>query len=189
MNLPTKGRLFSLRSAAVVMAVAALTVAGSVSPASAAPTASSASIGVVARYGNGYLNLAQSWGTAQSCVMTRAGTTCYSTSAVADAATGAPYRGTTDSGATRAFNDCAAGYLCLWADSGYNGRRLQFRDENWQSLVPYGFQGQTSSWRNFQSCSDSASLGNGQGGILQLSGCASASSMGSWDNQAVDVHG
>ena len=43
---------------------------------------------------------------------------------------------------------CPAGKFCLWQDSGFSGRRLQFGDAGCQNFDPFGFNDQASSWYN-----------------------------------------
>lgn len=81
-----------------------------------------------------------------------------------------------------AFDDCPQYWLCLWQDSNYSGRMLQFYDVTsyWQNLTDYGFNDAMSSWRNrklrdakwsydtngggTQRCMESGSSASGLGG-------------------------
>lgn len=110
-------------------------------PADAAPP------GVTATYHDRSINLRNGWSTARSCVVTAAATRCYASNAEADAAIGATI-GATAPQQRAAVPACASGWLCLYEHNDGGGRRLIFQSEGWQSLVPYGFDRQTSSWRN-----------------------------------------
>jgi hypothetical protein len=47
------------------------------------------------------------------------------------------------------FNDCPDGWVCLWEDKEYSGRMLKFQSRGyWQNLTDYGFNDQTTAWRN-----------------------------------------
>jgi hypothetical protein len=47
------------------------------------------------------------------------------------------------------FGDCPDGWVCLWTDSNYSGRMLQFQDRgSWQNLTAWSFNDEASSWRN-----------------------------------------
>lgn len=51
-----------------------------------------------------------------------------------------------------AYEDCASGYVCFWADKSYTGRRLQFQDVGLRSdMRDYSFNDQMSSWRSRRS--------------------------------------
>jgi hypothetical protein len=164
-----------------LLTIATLAVATTTAPVTQSGTAVAGTPHVQARYGNTTIDLKQGWSTARSCVVTRAQTTCYASNAEADAAIGATPT------ASLAIPACASGWLCLYQEINGGGRRLIFQSEGWQSLVPYGFDHQTSSWRNNQACSDAAILGDGGGGVLNLGNCAYGASMGSWNERAVDV--
>ena len=86
-----------------------------------------------------------------------------------------------------AFSDCPAGWLCLWQDSGYSGRMLQFHDVTsyWQNLTDYGFNDAMSSWRNRASTDAKWSYDiNGGGTQRCMASGASASSLGGDNDQA-----
>jgi len=45
--------------------------------------------------------------------------------------------------------DCQSGYVCVWADSHYIGRRLQFASAGLRAeMADYSFHDKMSSWRN-----------------------------------------
>lgn len=47
------------------------------------------------------------------------------------------------------ISDCPSQYFCLWEHANFSGRRLQFASVGyWQSLQPYGFLDQASSFYN-----------------------------------------
>lgn len=49
----------------------------------------------------------------------------------------------------RVISDCPSQYFCLWENANFSGQRLQFHDSGfWQSLEPYGFVRQASSFYN-----------------------------------------
>lgn len=51
--------------------------------------------------------------------------------------------------APMAVSDCPNQYFCLWEHANFAGRRLQFHDSGfWQSLAPYNFLAQASSFYN-----------------------------------------
>ncbi len=86
-----------------------------------------------------------------------------------------------------AFTDCPAGWLCLWQDSGYSGRMLQFQDVTsyWQNLTNYGFNDAMSSWRNRTATDAKWSCDiNGGGTQRCMASGASASSLGGDNDQA-----
>lgn len=65
------------------------------------------------------------------------------------------------------FDDCPASWLCLWENASYTGRMAQFQQPGyWRSLVPYGFNDITSSWRNRRAVD--ARLGENAGGGTNL---------------------
>lgn len=87
-----------------------------------------------------------------------------------------------------AYSDCASGYLCLWQDSNYNGRRLQFSSTGCHNLGNYGFNDEASSWRN--RLNRYARLrwdSNCNGNYITASSGASSSSMGSWNDEVSSV--
>jgi hypothetical protein len=158
------------------------------SPASAAEPGRAAGI---ASFGGMVIDLAEGWQGAQSCVVfSRTEVRCYSSYAEADASLGYSPKDPPVAVAPLAAPSCASGWLCLYADVDGQGRRLQFRDEFWNYLSAYGFERQTSSWRNNQGGSD--------GGYLSLHNLSSAYvcgansyvlRMGTYDNQAYAVWG
>lgn len=87
---------------------------------------------------------------------------------------------------------CPAGWLCLYEHPDFNrdqdGRMLKFRDDYWQRFGDYGFQDQTSSWKNhlgYDAClSADWPPGNRR---LPLAGCASAAVLGDWNDAARGV--
>lgn len=87
------------------------------------------------------------------------------------------------------FNECPDGWVCLWKDINYEGRMLEFQTRGeWQSLVPYGFNDEASSWRN--RTNDDAKLSwNKEGGEphLCMQPNSSASSMGNWNDNATEI--
>ncbi|MGQ0774960.1 MAG: peptidase inhibitor family I36 protein [Pseudonocardiales bacterium] len=87
---------------------------------------------------------------------------------------------------------CPTGWLCLYEHPEFNrdqdGRMLKFRDDYWQRFGDYGFEDQTSSWKNhlgYNAClSGDWPPGNRR---LPLAGCASAAVMEDWNDAARGV--
>ena len=62
-----------------------------------------------------------------------------------------------------AYDDCPAGWVCLWEHRDFGGRMLKFQDCcTWQSLWTYSFANQASSSRNRKSVN--AKIATGVGG-------------------------
>lgn len=145
------------------------------------------------------IDLADGWQGAQTCaVHSKTETVCYATHAEADEATG--YRRATDAeyqkqartagadAAILAVPACASGWLCLYEHINGGGRRLIFSDEYWMYLDEYGFDRQTSSWRNNQGSGDQGHLSlYNYSGVFNLSANAYVSQMGSYNDQAYAV--
>lgn len=89
-----------------------------------------------------------------------------------------------------AFDDCPASWLCLWEHASYAGRMVRFQDSGyWQSLVPYGFNDVTSSWRNRRAVD--ARLGENAGGGTNIcvGNGSSASYIGdAWNDRVSSVY-
>jgi len=134
-------------------------------------------------------DISQGWRGAQSCVVfSRAQVRCYATYAEADASLGYSPAADPQVAALAAVPSCASGWLCLYADTSGQGRRLQFHDEYWQYLSAYDFDRETSSWRNNQGSSDPGALSLYNRTTAYP--CVANSyvlSMGSYDNQAYAV--
>jgi hypothetical protein len=113
--------------------------------------ASASAAGQIASFKGERINLSTGWGKAKSCVeYLRGQATCYATHREADAVLG--YSPANDpEAAAAALPACANGWLCLYEHIDGGGRRLIFNSEYWHNLVEWGFQCQTSSWRNRQS--------------------------------------
>lgn len=162
---------------------------------SSAEAAPNSTRGAIADFLGGKIDLSEGWGGAQACVVfSPSDVRCYTTSEEANSATA--LKGDQDGGSsTSGTANCPAGWLCIYADPNWDGRRLQFSSEYWMNLAPYGFERQTSSWHNNQNCSwwqpknDNGTLGNGSGWDLAMPACAQSSSIGPYDNVAVDIHG
>ncbi|MGH3938757.1 MAG: peptidase inhibitor family I36 protein [Pseudonocardiaceae bacterium] len=87
---------------------------------------------------------------------------------------------------------CPAGWLCLYEHPDFNrdqdGRMLKFRDDYWQRFDDYGFQDQTSSWKNhlgYNACLSGDWPPENR--RLPLAGCASAAVLGNFDDTARGV--
>jgi hypothetical protein len=136
--------------------------------------------------------MSKGWGTAQSCaVISKAEVRCFDSNQEADEYLVKMKLSTPQPSSTFAASSvpaCADGWMCLFADANGGGRRLIFRDEGWQSLVPYGFQQQTSSVRNNQPSADLGCISNGY--TLNppcWGGRTYASQLGIYDNWAMQV--
>jgi hypothetical protein len=142
----------------------------------------------VATFQGRTIDLSVSWEGARVCtVISASDVRCFASADEADTALAA-----SSAAVFSTWHGCPDNYLCLYENPNWNGRRLQFQQDYWQSLVPYGFDGRTSSWTNNQNnlgCTDTGILGNGAGDNRTLSDCSASASLGSYDNVATDVHG
>ena len=166
-----------------------------------APVAQTSDNAGVASFKGKQIDLADGWQGAQTCaVFSRTETRCYATQAEADKAVG--YSRATDAlyqeQLRKAGSDakllavpaCANGWLCLYEHINGGGRRLIFSDEYWMQLADYGFNQQTSSWRNNQGSSDQGHLSlYNLSSVYNCSANAYASQMGSYNDQAYAVWG
>jgi len=83
-----------------------------------------------------------------------------------------------------ALSDCPSGWLCLWQDSQFSGRMLQFQSTGtWQNLTNYGFNDLMSSWAN-KRVYDSlwAYDANGGSTVRCMDSLSSSSYVGNTDN-------
>ena len=179
-------RLLAAMTAAMVSLVVAVEPAAAETPDRAAEAPSQP---VVRAALNGVeFDMSKGWRGAQSCVVvSRSKVSCFDTWAEADAWLGyVPAKDPLVRVATAP--SCSSGYLCLYEYSNGGGRRLQFRDEYWQYLNVYGFDRQTSSWRNTQSDSGHLSLYN-RSTVYNCPGGGYVSNMGSYNDQAYAVWG
>jgi hypothetical protein len=146
------------------------------------------------------IDLSQGWQDAQTClVFSATDTRCFTTHAEADVLLG--YTRQTDPLYQRSLSwaslatafavpACSSGWLCLYADPNGGGRKLQFKDELWQYLSNWGFDRQTSSWRNNQGSSDVGHLSLYNRSTVYNCGANSyANSMGIYNDQAYAVWG
>jgi hypothetical protein len=88
------------------------------------------------------------------------------------------------------FDSCPTGYVCLFANTSWQGTMVQFRSCcAWSNLSSYGFNDMASSWRNRLSVdAQLAKDANGGGATLCLNNGGYASSMPSgWDNSASSI--
>lgn len=86
-----------------------------------------------------------------------------------------------------AFDDCPQHWLCLWQDSNYSNRMLQFYDVTsyWQNLTDYGFNDAMSSWRNRKLKDAKWSYDTNGGGTQRcMESGSSASSLGGDNDEA-----
>ncbi len=111
-----------------------------VAPATA-QAAAPASTGIIADYNGKKIDLSKTWGDAQACAEIKIGDVrCYDTEAEANRATN-----TAGGVSTKASGDCPSGYVCLWANSNFTGRRLQWSAHGTKTLGQYGFRDKASS--------------------------------------------
>lgn len=156
--------------------------------------------GQLASFEGETIDLSQGWQGAKSCVVyARDRVECYATHSEANAALGySPAKDPEIKAAKKIgaapIPACVTGWVYLYEHANFGGRRLQFSAGRWQNLTNYGFNDQVSSWRNYQSSGDLASLAehiNG-GGVRQHlpGGCVSSSYVGSgFNDKASSVHG
>ncbi|HET9163424.1 MAG TPA: peptidase inhibitor family I36 protein [Solirubrobacterales bacterium] len=87
------------------------------------------------------------------------------------------------------FNDCPDGWVCLWENKEYSGRMLEFQDRGfWQNLTDYGFNDQTTAWRN--RTNDDARLAediNGGGERICLQPNSSNSQLSGFNDKASSI--
>lgn len=184
-----------MKTSRSVLAAAALTAAAALltGPAPMASAAGAQGGGAVAAYGQKTVNLKQEgWGDARSCVVySKTEVRCFKTHGEADKALG--YSRATDplarSIGTRALPACASGWTCLYEHANGGGRRLIFSDYYWHNLNEYGFNDQTSSWRNRQSNSYAwlARDEGGNGGTISISPNSYSSNLGAYNDWASSV--
>jgi Peptidase inhibitor family I36 len=85
------------------------------------------------------------------------------------------------------FDDCLAGYICLFENTNWTGSIIQFSDCCvWYDLGDFGFNNRASSWRNRKTVDGQIAMGaGGSGSKLCLDNNSYASSMPTgWDNAA-----
>jgi hypothetical protein len=159
-----------------------------VAPAGAADRSGSSP--VRASYRGSMIDLSAGWRGAQTCaVFSRVDVRCFATNGEADAVLGYS-RASDPLAAAAAVPACASGWLCLYAEANGGGRRLIFHDEYWQYLSDYGFDAQTSSWRNNQGSSDAGALSMYNRSTVYTCGAnAYTPLLGVYDNQAYAVWG
>ncbi|GAA4727752.1 hypothetical protein Prum_068210 [Phytohabitans rumicis] len=173
-------------------------IGGMVQPVAAAPKVDGRP--GMATFQGRVIDLAKGWQGAQTClVYSAADTRCFATHAEADAVLGytrerdplyQAAQGSAGSVVVLAVPVCSSGWLCLYADTNGNGRRLQFRDEYWQYLSNWDFDRQTSSWRNNQGSSDAGHLSMYNLSTVYNCGANSyANSLGIYNDQAYAVWG
>jgi hypothetical protein len=187
---------FKRAAVVAITAVCLATLFASPNAASAGPDR------VKASYRGKTITMNVGWSGAQSCVVeSKSKVECFDSNDDADKylvkkrltsdVTGGPVDGgdVTTMAATPA---CADGWLCLFEHIDGKGRRLIFRDENWQDLYAYGFPNMTSSRRNNQPSADSGGLNSARtdAGALWISGRSYASRMApGWNDWSTAVHG
>lgn len=86
-------------------------------------------------------------------------------------------------------SQCPVGWFCLWHDSGFSGRRLDFQGAGCQNLDPYGFNDEASSWYNHTKTEtfwvywDANCIGK----RFKASPGARSGSMGGWNDNASSI--
>jgi hypothetical protein len=145
-----------LRTVAAVLATSVVTLG-------ATPVAAYAGVGngggIVASYHGKKINLRDGWAGAQACAEFAVGDVrCYDTTAEADRAV-RPAAGTAAPAAPAAagaagaagdvhadaLGDCVYGWVCLWQDDNYKGRRLQWSAPGTKKLADWNFRDKASS--------------------------------------------
>ncbi len=87
-----------------------------------------------------------------------------------------------------ALSDCPSNWVCLWQDSQYSGRMLQFQQCcQWQNLADYGFANKMSSWANKRDFDARWAFGpNGGGTVRCMDSHSSVSYVGNPDNDQAE---
>lgn len=86
---------------------------------------------------------------------------------------------------TMAYDDCVSGYVCLWQDSNYNGRRLQFSSTGCHNLGDYGFNDAASSYRSrLNRFSRLRRDSNCKSDYITINSGAASSTLGSFNDEA-----
>ncbi|MFM9592006.1 peptidase inhibitor family I36 protein [Streptomyces scabiei] len=166
-------------------------------PAASAAGSESSVGGAVAALGQQKINLKQDgWGSAASCVVySKTSVRCFKTHEEADRALGYsrasdPLMKGKNAAQIQAIPACASGWLCLYEHADGGGRRLIFSDYYWHNLNEYGFNDQTSSWRNNQGSSQWGWLARdegGRGGQISISPNTYSSNLGAYNDWASSV--
>lgn len=87
----------------------------------------------------------------------------------------------------RAASDCPAGWFCIFDNTGFSGRMLQF--QNGRDLAEYGFRDRAESWVNNTRFSVRLTDYHWYGDEhLTVSAGARSSDMGNWRNRVDRVH-
>lgn len=166
--------------------------------------------GQIATYGATTLRLAQSWGTAKSCVVfSESRTDCFASGAEANAAiaregltaaatadTAQPNDTSGSAGGERMlFDSCPKDWVCLYNYKNFNvghedeGRELKFQAHKWQDLENWGFRNRTSSWKNCRGDAHSLKdVGANPDKKFKMPANSSGKEMGAFDNKADKVH-
>ncbi|KAJ3146550.1 hypothetical protein HDU86_008482 [Geranomyces michiganensis] len=132
------------------MKFAAAALIATASLVSAAATATGQSGGIVATHNGQTRNLAtEGWGSAKTCISSRAtGTRCFDSIEDADAYI-ASVSGSDPGLARRAApSSCASGWACIYDNDRYGGRKLQWSDRGTHNLADWGFNDKVTSAYN-----------------------------------------
>lgn len=89
------------------------------------------------------------------------------------------------------FSECEQGWVCLWQNELFTGRKLQFQDwGTWQNLTAYEFNDQASSVYNHTNRDAKISWDiNGGGATRCIQPSESFQVMpGNWNNSASAIH-
>lgn len=144
----------------------------------AAPVASGAdTLGVLAFYNGGIINMSQGWGSAQVCDVTDAGTYCFANQSEFQIWTSS-HPLASGAGSLSPMTNCSSN-LDLYANISYGGSELMLNSQgNWINLSSYGFSDIVSSFK-VGTCSISMNdAANGSGNFYP--GPTSPGSLVSW---------
>ncbi|WBB60989.1 peptidase inhibitor family I36 protein [Streptomyces sp. WMMC500] len=101
----------------------------------------------MAEYDGKTLDLSRSWGGAEVCVeQGDSSFRCYDDDAAYRAAEGVGRPGSDYH--TKDFGDCVGGYVCLWDNKEFEGRRVQFKSVGRHNLESVGFRNRANSIGN-----------------------------------------
>jgi hypothetical protein len=170
-----------------------LLVVGLGTTAVSATSASAATTGVVAKFGNGTMDMSQGWGAAKACLVWQQGgvVECFATRQELEARE-AQLRPAGPASTTAAAPDTScASSLDLYTGANYTGNQLDLWDIGvWQNLADYGFDNVTVSFVGGACAFHLAQNANGGGYWYPgYTGAYGASpNMGSWDDTVSSVY-
>ncbi|MCP2261144.1 hypothetical protein LX15_004864 [Streptoalloteichus tenebrarius] len=145
----------------------------------------------MARFEGKIMTPSEAWKVANSCVVRSATLMdCYRSNTEANAAVGWDPTPTFGTSQNLGLDDRASRWPCLFEHENGGGKRLIFNEEKWHHPGNREFDNTVSSWNNNQFwCDDTGILKDGQAFEFQLDGCARASPMGHFDDEALYMHG